>query len=83
MSAARMTHANDRPDPKNLTERQNKMYTEITLAIGHGVTGVLPHIGGSIHTLSIWQNNFEGHLPEMHLHSHGGLLLAYGNHLSC
>eukprot|EP00971_Amphidinium_carterae_P034544 680022-Amphidinium_carterae.1 len=56
--------------------------TYITMSFGHGLTGLLPSISGTVIVLSLWENSLEGYLPEMHIKDES-VLLVHANDFSC
>eukprot|EP00971_Amphidinium_carterae_P255839 5079648-Amphidinium_carterae.1 len=56
--------------------------TEYILSIGHGMRGLLPRMPGTARLLSLWENAFEGHLPEQHI-VESSVLLVHANDFSC
>eukprot|EP00971_Amphidinium_carterae_P272133 5401121-Amphidinium_carterae.1 len=50
--------------------------------LGHGLSGRMPQLHGTLHALSFWANEFGGRLREYCI-DEGSLLLAHRNRLSC
>eukprot|EP00971_Amphidinium_carterae_P132459 2623498-Amphidinium_carterae.1 len=55
---------------------------EIIVSFGHGLTGLLPGIPGTITLLSLWENSLEGHLPELLINTRS-LLFFQANRFAC
>eukprot|EP00971_Amphidinium_carterae_P127477 2525952-Amphidinium_carterae.1 len=57
----------------------------IILALGHGLTGDVPQLPGTISILSVFGNDLEGCLPQLKLQTlgKGYRVLAHSNWLSC
>eukprot|EP00971_Amphidinium_carterae_P032777 645305-Amphidinium_carterae.1 len=54
----------------------------INVSLGHGLSGLLPSISGTVGLLSLGKNGLQGHLPELHM-SDTSTLLLYSNKFSC
>eukprot|EP00971_Amphidinium_carterae_P018193 358865-Amphidinium_carterae.1 len=55
---------------------------ENIMSLGHGLSGLLPSIPGTLSLISLSENGLEGHLPQLHITTNSKLLI-YANDLSC